>query len=52
MASLGISVEPIASVEAQIASLPKNNGKHDTAMTVATAPPNAVALTTRIVSNL
>lgn len=50
-ASLGISIEPLQDVEAQVMSIPKNTGA-STSGTVAAAPPSAEALTTRIVTNL
>lgn len=50
VANLGISVEPLQAVEAQMNTLPKNQNSQKAALTV--APPSAATLTTKIVSNL
>lgn len=51
VASLGISIEPVAAVESQVAALPKHNTT-SVSTAIATQPPTTAVLTTRIVRNL
>ena len=50
-ASLGISIEPLVSVDAQVSRIPKNVTT-STSNAIAVAPPSIATVTTRVVKNL